>query len=645
MSIDIETYSDVNIKKAGLYRYVQSPAFRVLLFAYSFDGEPPDIIDLANGGAIPLDLRTALFSPDVVKHAYNAAFEWYCLSKHFGVKEPAKWLSQWRCTMVHGLYCGLIGGLGKVGEILGLPEDKQKDRVGSSLIQLFCVPGKNGLPVPHTREPQKWELFKSYCKQDVVTEAEIERRLSAFPVPDRVQREWEQDMRVNLAGVRLDTDLAEGAKAFADAELEGLKAQLSRITGVTNPKSTAQMKSWLSEQLGEEVTKLDKAAVAEYLERDDLPLKVRTALELKQRLGKTSVSKYNAMLECVCPDGRIRGLLQFYGASRTGRWAGRLVQMQNLPRNYIEELDYARGLVKSGRVDELSLVFGNVPDTLSQLIRTAFVPAEGHRFVVADFSAIEARVIAWLAGETWRMNAFANGEDIYCASASHIFGVPVVKHGVNGHLRQKGKVAELACGYGGGVPAMKAMGGSNLPDEELRQIVDDWRRASPNIVRLWYRLEQAAMTAVRTGISESAAGLIFRYESTGELRFLTIQLPSGRKLFYFKPFIGLNRFGRESLHYYGAKTGKWAELETYGGKLTENVVQAIARDCLAAALENLEAAGYKTVMHIHDEVILDTPSERADLERVCGLMCKMPQWADGLLLKADGFVGDHYKKD
>lgn len=645
LSIDIETYSDVNIKKAGLYRYVQSPAFRVLLFAYSFDGEPPWVIDLTRGEKLPESVSAALFSPDVVKHAYNAAFEWYCLSRHFGVKEPEKWLPQWRCTMVHGLYCGLIGGLGKVGEVLGLPEDKQKDRVGSSLIQLFCVPGKNGLPVYPNWEPQKWELFKSYCKQDVVTEAEIERRLSAFPVPDRVQREWEQDMRVNLAGVRLDMDLAEGAKAFADAELEGLKAQLTRITGVTNPKSAAQMKSWLSAQLGEEVTKLDKAAVAEYLERDDLPIKVRTALGLKQRLGKTSVSKYNAMLECVCPDGRIRGLLQFYGASRTGRWAGRLVQMQNLPRNYIEDLDYARELVKAHRVNELSLVFGNVPDTLSQLIRTAFIPAEGHKFVVADFSAIEARVIAWLAGETWRMKAFAKGEDIYCASASHIFGVPVVKHGINGHLRQKGKVAELACGYGGGVPAMKSMGGADMPESELKQIINDWRRASPNIVRLWYALESAAMAAVRTGIPESAAGLIFRYESGGGMKFLTIQLPSGRKLFYANPFFAPNRFGNDSLHYYGANAGKWKELETYGGKLTENVVQAIARDCLAAALESLEAAGYKTVMHIHDEVILDTPPERADLEKVCGLMCKMPQWADGLLLKADGFVGDYYKKD
>lgn len=646
LSIDIETFSDINIKKAGLYRYVQSAAFKVLLLAYSFDGEAPSMIDLANNEAVPPELYITLFSPDVIKHAYNAAFEWYCLSKHFRVKEPAKWLPQWRCTMVHGLYCGLIGGLGKVGEVLGLPADKQKDKIGGLLIQKFCVPGKNGQPITPAQEPQKWGLFKSYCKQDVVTEMEVERRLSAFPAPDRVQREWEQDMRVNLAGVRLDMDLAEGAKAYADAELAGLKEQLRLITGLANPGSAAQMKAWLSEQLGEEVPKLDKAAVEEYLDREELPVKVRAALELKQRLGKTSVSKYKAMLDCVCPDGRIRGLLQFYGASRTGRWAGRLVQMQNLPRNYIEELDYARELVKTGRVGELAVVFGNVPDTLSQLIRTAFIPAEGHGFVVADFSAIEARVIAWLAGETWRMKAFANGEDIYCASASRIFGVPVVKHGINGHLRQKGKVAELACGYGGGVPAMKSMGGANMPESELKQIINDWRRASPSIVRLWYALESAAMAAVRTGMPESAAGLIFRYESTPEdLRFLTIELPSGRKLFYANPFFAPNRFGNDSLHYYGAKAGKWTALETYGGKLTENIVQAIARDCLAAALENLEAAGYTIVMHIHDEVILDVPSDKADLEAVCKLMCKPIPWARGLLLNADGFIGDYYKKD
>lgn len=646
MSIDIETYSSVNIKDAGLYKYVQSGDFKVLLFAYSFDGEYPKIIDLAQGEQIPLDVQIALFSPDVIKHAYNAAFEWYCLSKHFQVRAQEKWLCQWRCTMVHGLYCGLIGGLGKIGEALGLPADKQKDRIGSSLIQKFCVPGKTGKPVSPAQEPEKWHLFKQYCVQDVVTEMAVEQRLAAFPVPDFVQREWEQDMRVNATGVRLDMDLAEGAVAFSDAETDGLLAQAQAVTGLKNPNSPAQLKRWLSDQLGEEITSLSKAAVEELLEREDLPLKVRKALGLRQRLGKTSVSKYKAMLECVCPDGRIRGLLQFYGASRTGRWAGRLVQMQNLPRNYIEELDYARELVKTGRVEELALVFGNVPGILSQLIRTAFIPAEGHRFVVADFSAIEARVIAWLAGEQWRMQAFANGEDIYCASASRIYGVPVVKHGENGHLRQKGKIAELACGYEGSVGAMKAMGGANLTDEELKQIVDDWRKASPNIVRLWYRLENAAMDAIRTGAPVMANGLVFRYEGTPEgLRFLTIQLPSGRKLFYANPFFAPNRFGNDSIHYYGVNTGSWGELETYGGKLTENVVQAIARDCLAFAMKNIEAAGYRIVMHIHDEVILDVPEERADLGEVCKIMCQTAPWAEGLLLNADGFVGDYYKKD
>ena len=646
LSIDIETYSSVSIRDAGLYKYVQSGDFKVLLFAYSFDGEYPKIIDLAQGEHIPLDVQIALFSPEVIKHAYNAAFEWYCLSKHFQVRAQEKWLSQWRCTMVHGLYCGMIGGLGKVGEALGLPADKQKDRIGGSLIQKFCVPGKTGKPVSPAQEPEKWALFKKYCIQDVVTEMEVERRLSAFPIPDTVQAEWEQDMRVNAAGVRLDMDLAEGAVAFSDAETAGLLAQAKAVTGLSNPNSPAQLKAWIGDNLGEVPSSLSKAAVEELLDREDLPPKVRAALELRQKLGKTSVSKYKAMLACVCPDGRIRGLLQFYGASRTGRWAGRLVQMQNLPRNYIEELDYARDLVKTGRVDELSLVFGNVPDTLSQLIRTAFIPAEGHRFVVADFSAIEARVIAWLAGEQWRMQAFANGEDIYCASASRIYGVPVVKHGENGHLRQKGKIAELACGYGGSVGAMKAMGGANLTDEELKQIVDDWRKASPNIPRLWYRLENAAMDAIRTGAPVMANGLVFRYEGTPEgLRFLTIQLPSGRKLFYCNPFFGTNRFGNESLHYYGANTGNWCELETYGGKITENVVQAIARDCLAAAMKNIEAAGYQIVMHIHDEVILDAPADRADLDTVCKLMCQPIPWAEGLLLNADGFVGDYYKKD
>ncbi|MCR4646263.1 MAG: DNA polymerase [Oscillospiraceae bacterium] len=646
MSIDIETYSSVNIKDAGLYKYVQSGDFKILLFAYAFDGSMPVVIDLAQGEQIPMDAQVALFSPEVTKHAYNAAFEWYCLSKHFHVSDPAAWLSQWCCTMVHGLYCGLIGGLAKVGEALGLPKDKQKDKIGASLIQKFCVPGKNGRPVSPAQEPEKWELFKGYCKQDVITEMEVESRLSAFPMPSFVQRQWEQDMRVNAAGVRLDMDLAEGAVAFSDAETAGLLAQAKAVTGLSNPNSPAQLRAWIGDNLGEVPSSLSKAAVEELLSREDLPPKVGAALELRQKLGKTSVSKYKAMLDCVCADGRIRGLLQFYGASRTGRWAGRLVQMQNLPRNYIEELDYARELVKAHRVQELSLVFGNVPDTLSQLIRTAFIPAEGHKFVVADFSAIEARVIAWLADEEWRMDAFAKGEDIYCASASRIYGVPVVKHGENGHLRQKGKIAELACGYQGSVGAMKAMGGTNMSDEELKQIVDDWRKASPNIVRLWYQIENAAMDVIRTGAALDAAGLIFRYEGAPDgLHFLTIQLPSGRKLYYCNPYIGENRFGKPSLHYWGANTGNWCDLETYGGKLTENVVQAIARDCLAAALQRIEDAGYRIVMHIHDEVILDVPEERADLGEICRLMCEPIDWAPGLLLNADGFVGDYYKKD
>lgn len=668
MSIDIETYSSVNIKDAGLYKYVQSGDFKVLLFAYSFGGEPPragvaqcaegakgngvHVVDLAQGEQIPLDIQIALFSPEVIKHAYNAAFEWYCLSKHFQVRAQEKWLSQWRCTMVHGLYCGMIGGLAKIGEALGLPADKQKDKIGGSLIQKFCVPGKTGKPVSPAQEPEKWALFKKYCVQDVVTEMEVERRLSAFPVPDFVQKEWEQDMRVNAAGVRLDMDLAEGAVAFSDAETVGLLAQAKAVTGLSNPNSPAQLKAWIGDNLGEVPSSLSKAAVEELLDREDLPPKVRAALELRQKLGKTSVSKYKAMLDCVCPDGRIRGLLQFYGASRTGRWAGRLVQMQNLPRNYIAELDYARDLVKTGRVDELSLVFGNVPDTLSQLIRTAFIPAEGHRFVVADFSAIEARVIAWLAGEDWRMEVFRTHGKIYEASASAMFGVPIekIKKGNPEYaLRAKGKVAELALGYNGAAGALINMGAlkMGLTEEELPDIVRRWRQANPNIVRLWHSLEDAAMQAIRTGHPVGVKNLIFRYEGdySGDLRFLTIELPSGRKLFYANPFFGLNRFGNDSIHYYGVNTGSWGELETYGGKLTENVVQAIARDCLAFALKNIEAAGYRIVMHIHDEVILDVPEERADLDTVCKLMCKMPKWAEGLLLTADGFVGNYYKKD
>lgn len=651
LSIDIETYSSVDLKKSGLYKYVQSDDFTVLLFAYSFDGGAVTVIDLAQGEQLPPVLLNALTNPAVTKHAYNATFEWYCLSKYLGISDPRLWLPQWRCTMIHGLYCGLIGGLGKVGEALGLPEDKRKDKIGSELIKLFCKPGKKGRIMPR-QEPQKWQLFKDYCAQDVRTEMEIGRRLAPFPVPDFVQREWEQDARVNLAGVRLDMDLAEGAIAYSTAEKDALLAEARTVTGLSNPNSNTQLKAWLEQQLGAEVKSISKEAVADLLDEEYLPIRVRRALELRQRLGKTSVSKYQSMIDCVCRDGRMRGLLQFYGASRTGRWAGRLVQVQNLPRNYIEELDFARDLVKQGDIFGLQFAFGNVPDTLSQLIRTAFIPAEGHTFVVADFSAIEARVISWLAGESWRLQVFRTHGKIYEASASQMFGVPIekIKKGNPEYaLRAKGKVAELALGYNGGSGALINMGAlkMGLSEDELPEIVKRWRTANPNIERLWYQINDASLRTVQTGQQTGTHGLLFSMEGdyNSGLRFLTILLPSGRKLFYANPFIGLNRFGKPSIHYFGAKGKNWVELDTYGGKLTENVIQAIARDCLAETLRRVEAAGYQTVMHIHDEVVLDVPTDCADLDAVVELMRQPIPWAPDLPLNAAGFTGDYYKKD
>lgn len=652
LNIDIETYSSVDIGKSGLYKYVQSDDFRVLLFAYSIDGSTVQIVDLACGEQIPPEILAALTDDTVEKYAYNAVFEWYCLSKYLGIESPVRWLSQWHCTMIHGLYCGMVGGLAKIGEVLGLPENKQKMRIGGELIKLFCVPDKNGSRVLPSREPAKWAMFKEYCKQDVRTEMTVAEKLSAFPVPDAVQREWELDTRINLAGVRLDMDLAEGAIAYASAEKNALTEEARTVTGLDNPNSPAQLKAWVSQQLGTDIPSLGKEAVAEMLEDETLPIRVRRALELRQKLGKSSVSKYQAMLDCVCKDGRMRGLLQFYGASRTGRWAGRLVQVQNLPRNYIEELDFARELVKQGDVFGLQFAFGNIPDTLSQLIRTAFIPAEGHIFVVADFSAIEARVISWLAGEHWRLQVFRTHGKIYEASASQMFGVPIekIKKGNPEYaLRAKGKVAELALGYGGGANALVTMGAlkMGLSENELPEIVERWRKANPNIKRLWYELGDAAVSAVKNGRPTGTHGLLFAYEGDyqSNLRFLTVLLPSGRKLYYANPFIGSNRFGGESLHYYGAKGSKWGELETYGGKLTENIVQAIARDCLAVTLDRMEKAGFQTVMHIHDEVVLDVPTDRADLDAVLKLMRQPMPWAQDLPLNAAGFTGNYYKKD
>ncbi len=657
LSIDLETYSGVSIKESGLYKYVQSEDFEILLFAYSIDGAPVCIIDTASGETIPNETVSMLFSDSCIKHAYNAAFEWYCLSKYFRLNTDTanQWLSQWRCTMLHGLYCGFPAGLADVGGTLGLPQDKKKLSIGGALIKYFCVPCKPSAANGHrTRNlplhsPEKWDLFKEYCRRDVVTEMAVESRLAAFPVPADVQKQWELDMRINAYGVRLDMGLVAGAISCYEEINAKLMGEAVKITGLENPGSVAQLKKWLENETGSEVKSLSKANVKGLL-KTDLPRdSVRRVLELRQEFSKSSVKKYTAMKNVVCADGRARGLIQFYGANRTGRWAGRLIQVQNLPQTHIEDLDLAREYAKNRETTMLNITYGSVPDTLSQLIRTAFIPSEGHKFVVADFSAIEARVIAWLAGESWRQEVFAKGGDIYCASASQMFKVPVEKHGINGHLRQKGKIAELALGYGGSVPALISMGALDmgLAEDELPGIVTAWRNANPNIKNLWRSIECAAVDTVSHYRMNSVNSITFNYECdfSNDNYFLTLQLPSGRKLFYAFPFISEGRFGDPAVYYKGLLGKKWSTLSTYGGKLTENIIQAISRDCLAVTLERLDSAGYQTVMHIHDEAVIDCPAKCADLETVCNIMRKPIEWAPGLLLNADGFVSDYYKKD
>ena len=657
LSIDIETFSSVDIKKSGLYKYVQAPNFQILLFAYSLDGEPVQIVDLTRGEEIPFNIHLAMMSPDVIKHAYNAPFEWYCLSKYLQVPRPDLWLSQWHCTMLHGLYCGYTAGLGATGEALGLPQDKRKLGIGMSLIRTFCVPCKpsktngNRTRTLPQHEPEKWQLFKEYCHQDVVTEMEIERRLSAFPVPDDEQRLWELDQRINAHGVALDRQLIDGALYCNEIVTGELMAEAVKLSGLDNPKSVKQLTEWLTGE-GEEVENLQKATVKSLIKTTDNN-NTRRVLEIRQELSKTSVKKYTAMQAAVCEDGRVRGLLQFYGANRTGRWAGRLVQVQNLPQNHLETLSHARECVKGKKVEALKLIYGNVPDTLSQLIRTAFIPSEGHTFLVADFSAIEARVIAWLAREQWRQEVFATHGKIYEASASAMFGVPIelIKKGNPEYeLRQKGKVAELALGYQGASGALIKMGAldKGLTEEELPEIVRRWRSANKRIVDLWYSLENTALEVMRTGRPAGVKGLVIAREgdySTGQ-DFLTITLPSGRKLYYVKPFLSPNQWGNDSLHYWGLnqETKKWETVDTYGGKLVENVTQAIARDCLATAMQRLDAAGYRIVMHVHDECILDAP-QGASLEDACRIMGEPISWAQGLLLRADGFETRFYKKE
>ena len=657
LSIDIETRSSVDIGKAGLYKYAQSPDFRILLFAFQEDGNPVEVVDLAQGEEIPEHAVRMLADPDVTKHAYNAAFEWYCLNRA-GYQTP---LEQWRCTMAHGLYCGYTAGLDATGKAIGLPQDKQKLAAGKALIRYFCVPcrptktnGNRTWNQPwHAKE--KWELFKEYNRQDVVTERAILNRLEQFPMPEAEQKQWQMDVLMNAFGVRVDTELIEGALYIDAVSTQELTEEAVRITGLGNPNSGAQLVPWLNTQCGRErFQDIQKATVADALDhREDYPEDVRRMLEIRQQLGKTSIKKYVAMDTAKGEGDRVRGLTQYYGANRTGRWAGRMVQMQNLPRNYLKTLDYARDLVKDKNYAGLKLLYGNVPDTLSQLIRTAFIPSEGNKFVVSDFSAIEARVIAWLAGEQWVNEVFATLGKIYEATEAQMFGVPVeriAKGNPEYSLRQKGKVATLALGYQGGTSALIAMGALNmgLTEDELPDIVSRWRQANPRIRDLWYAVENAALAAMETARPQAIRGLIFALE--GDLlygqSFLTVRLPSGRKLYYPKPFLKENQFGKQALHYYtvGQQTRKWEVASTYGGKMTENIVQAIARDCLAVTLERIYDRGLQTVFHVHDEVIIDAPMETT-VEEICDLMAEPIPWAPGLILKGAGFESSYYMKD
>lgn len=660
LSIDLETFSDIDITKAGAFRYVDSPVFEILLFAYSVDGGPVQVVDVASGEVVPEWLIKALHDPEYIKYAYNAAFEWACLSKVYGPMIP----EQWRDTMLHGLYAGYTAGLAATGRALGLPEDKQKLSTGKALIRYFCVPcsptktnGHRTRNYPH-HDPDKWRLFKEYNAQDVVTEMEIAKRLAAFPVPAFVQKQWETDLRINARGVAVDMEFTRGALDVGKVVTDELTNEAIRISGLNNPNSVKQLVGWLNTETDDSVSveNLKKETVSDLLAQGGHSEEVQRMLEIRQELGKTSTKKYDAIEMCVCTDGRVRGLLQFYGANRTGRWAGRLVQVQNLPRTYIEHLDLARGYVKRRSKDHLRFVYGNVSDTLSQLIRTAFVATPGNVLIDADFSAIEARVIAWLSGEQWVLDAFRAGKDIYCETASQMFKVPVVKGGENGHLRQRGKVAVLACGYQGGVGAMRRMDTGHLlddaSDDEVQGLVTDWRNANPHTVSLWYDVENAALEVISYSGKRQVRSLMIarEYDIMQGTPVMTILLPSGRKLYYINPQITENRWGQPSISYYGVDqtTKKWKPIETYGGKLTENCVQAIARDCLAEAIEHLEAAGFPIVFHVHDEVVIDMKpfaDDKTMLTKVKDIMTTPIPWAQGLPLGADGWVGQFFKKD
>lgn len=645
LAIDIETYSSADIKY-GVYRYADAPDFEILLLGYAFDDEPVQVVDLTKEKA-PARFVRALFDRSVTKTAFNANFEMTCLRKLW----PDMPLDCWECTSILSLYNSLPTGLANVAEILKLPA--QKDARGKALINYFsrpCKPTKaNGGRTRNRPEdaPDKWAEYIEYNRQDVVVERAIRRKLLDLRPPETEHRLWLMDQEINANGALIDRALVRNAIRIDREYRTRLAEESAAITGLANPNSLAQLKHWVEGRTGEAAASLDKKAIADLL-AGDLPADVRRVLEIRQLLGRTSIKKYETMENAVCADGRVRGMFQFYGAMRSGRWAGRIVQLHNLPRSSmpIEELRAAREVVRRGDLETLALLWENVPDVLSQLVRTAIIAPEGRRFIVDDYAAIEARVIAWLAGEKWRQDVFASGGDIYCASASAMFGVPVVKHGVNGHLRQKGKIAELALGYGGGINALKAMGADKmgLSDEELSEIVQKWRAASPAITRLWREIEAAARRAIEEPGTVTRARICRFYVRRGAL---FVELPSGRHLVYIRPRIGRNRFGNDSILYNGMEQGtrNWGALETYGGKLTENIVQAIARDCLAAAMLRLTKAGYKILMHVHDEVIMEVPDEKGSLEEVTRIMSMNEPWEEGLIKNADGFEDIYYRKD
>ncbi|MDU1114636.1 MAG: DNA polymerase [Clostridium butyricum] len=661
LSIDVETYCDLDIKDVGAYKYCRHPSFEILLFAYAFNDEPVEIVDftteeyakdtkdITGWGLLPDRVVDALDDKNVLKSAFNANFERNAVSAYGFDNLP----EEWDCTMIKAMRLGLPSSLDMVGKALHFPEDKQKMKEGKALIQYFCKPCKptktNGGRTRNLPEhaPEKWEIFKEYCKQDVEVERDIRNKLSKYEVISKEKLLWNLDQEINDRGINLDLDMINRAIDCDEQLSYRLMNEARELTGLDNPNSLAQLKKWIGERVGYAVGSITKDTIPALIRDAESKgnVEVKRILELRQLMGKTSTKKYQTMINMRCDDGRVRGLLQFYGANRTGRWAGRGVQVQNLPQNHLPDLDDARNILKNGDFDTLEFLFDSIPDTLSQLIRTAFIPTEGNRFIVADFSAIEARVIAYIAGEEWRLEVFKQGGDIYCASASKMFGVPVEKHGVNGELRAKGKIAELALGYGGAGGAIRAFDkAGSIPDEELPKIVSDWRKASPHITKLWWDVDKAAKKAIREKTTVTLHhGIKFIYDPG----VLFIELPSGRRLSYIRPKIEPGPYDKDIITYDGMQqtSRQWTRLETYGPKLVENIVQAFARDCLGETMFNVKEAGFNIVMHVHDELILDVPKGESSVEEICELFAKPISWAPGIPLTADGYECDYYMKD